>query len=101
MSKLYHCIESKVVKENDYYIILETRPYMAIRTQVERISLDANGNSLDYIKNIQRRKIIEEVYGQYINELRDVVAMIWRNEDRSMITDKINDICDHMWGSLK
>jgi hypothetical protein len=74
---------------------------MAIRTQVDRVELDTDGNSLDYIKNIQRRKIIEEVYVQYINELRDVVAMIWRNEDRSEITDTINDICDHMQGSLK
>ena len=98
MSKIYQYIESKVVREEDHVIVLETKPYIAIRTMINRGTFDENGEELNYIKNVQRKKIIEEIYGQYINELRDVVAMIWRNEDRGVITEKINDICDHMWG---
>ena len=40
MSKLYHCIESKVVKENDYYIILETSPFIPKTLVDEPLSLD-------------------------------------------------------------
>ena len=111
MSKFYQCIETRMVRndvDREDFVVYETKPHMAVRFTIPRSEFYMEGHSLPtssiswidelaYASNNARSKIINEVYGDYINELRDVIADLWKNESRDVISQRLNKVIDGMW----
>lgn len=98
MSKIYHSIESRTYTDSLTTTgIVETSLVMTVRTEINPIYFDST--NIEFTKSVDRRKIVDTIYGEYIGHLRDINSMIWSNEDRDIISQKINKTIDSMWGS--
>ena len=45
-----------------------------------------------------KRAVIEELYGDYAKELQEINAMLWKNDERYDISQKINKMIESMMG---
>ena len=102
MSNLYNIIETKVNDRlsNEDYIVMETQLKLTVQSSLLRSELkEAQIDIQAIMEDDDRRKIIHMVYGGYATELADVIAMLYKNENRDVVTHKINEIIESMLNS--
>ena len=102
MSNLYNIIETKVNDRlsNEDYIVMETQLKLTVQSSLLRSELkEAQTEVQTMAEENARRKIIRMVYGKYAFELADVIVMLYKNENRDVVTHKINEIIESMLNS--
>ena len=117
MSKIYNMIETRVYKsppdQNEDNIVIETRLNLKIKltmnasefyqtscqTHSTLVDRETENALLDHMTNNSRKQIIDQVYGDYARELQEINAMLWKNDERYDISEKINKMIESMMGS--
>lgn len=51
---------------------------------------------VDMIAADHIRALLNEVYGEYIDQIREVIADLWKNESRDVITQKLDKVINGM-----
>ena len=117
MSNLYNIIETKVNDRlsNEDYIVLETQLKLTVLSRLSRLQFkqtsaghSLNTSLIDRLKDDvifqmmvedSRKQIINEVYGEYVDELQEALAMLYRNEHRDDIGDILRKVIYSMRSS--
>lgn len=67
---------------------------MGINTRLD--SYSSFQAHVDMIVADHTHALLNEVYGEYIDQLRDVIVDLWKNESRDVITQKLDRVINGM-----
>lgn len=116
MSKIYNMIETYVYRnapDQDDHIVFETQLRLRVKFTMTRdeiyqtsrhshssmIGRETENALLDHMEHNSCKQIIDQVYGDYARELQEINAMLWKNDERYDISEKINKMIESMMGS--
>ncbi|CAB5220765.1 hypothetical protein UFOVP245_24 [uncultured Caudovirales phage] len=115
MSKIYDRIQIKATFDLEDAILFEAQFNVTVRSRLSRLQFEQTsaGHSLntslvDRLKDDvyfqmmvenSRKQIINEVYGEYVDELQEALAMLYRNAHRDDIGDILRKVIDSMRSS--
>ena len=113
MSKIYDRIQIKATFDLEDAILFEAQFNVTVRSRLSRLQFkqtsaghSLNTSLVDRLKDDvyfqmmvenARKQIIDEVYGDYARELQEINAMLWKNDERYDISEKINKMIESMW----
>lgn len=102
MSKIYNMIETHVYKgapEQEDNVVVETQLNLKIKYTFNAVDKESENAFLNHMTSNGRKNIIDIIYGSYVNELQEINAMLWKNDERDDISQKINKMIESMQGS--
>lgn len=98
MSKLSKAIETHVHMFEDGTAEVDASLRFFCKTKIHH-SDAAIGPYIDYAVSNSRRKIIYEVFGEYVRELSNINALLWGTDDyqtRHEVSDRLMTLMDKM-----
>ena len=115
MSKLYDRIQMRATYDLEDAILFEAQLKVSVRLRLSRLQFERstashslNTSLIDRLKDDEyfqmmvensRKQIINEVYGEYVDELQEALAMLYRNAHRDDIGDILRKVIDSMRSS--